>query len=69
MQIIYLLIPLSIMFCIVAVWAIRYAIRTNQFDDLDNAAQKIILEDKQLRREQLLQTTKPTSKLTKQDNP
>ncbi len=48
----YFLIPISLVFAAVAVWAIRYAIRTNQFDDLDNAKEQIILDDRQARRTQ-----------------
>lgn len=53
MQSIYFLIPLSLLFLAAAVWAIRYAVRSGQFDDLDNAAEQVVLEDKQMRREQL----------------
>lgn len=52
MQSIYLLIPLSLMLSAVAIWAIVYAVRSNQFDDLDNAPEQIILDDRQERREQ-----------------
>lgn len=47
---IYLLIPLSLMLIVVAVWAIVYAVKSNQFDDLDNAPDQIILDDRQARR-------------------
>jgi cbb3-type cytochrome oxidase maturation protein len=50
MQIIYLLVPLSLIFLLGSIWAIRYAIRSNQFDDLDRAAQRIILDDREARR-------------------
>ena len=49
----YLLIPLSLMLFVVAIWAIRYAVKSNQFEDLDNASQRIILEDRQDRRQTL----------------
>lgn len=52
MQSIYLLIPLSLMLSAVAIWAIVYAVKSNQFDDLDNAPEQIILDDRQERREQ-----------------
>lgn len=48
---IYLLIPLSLMLSAVAIWAIIYAVKSNQFDDLDNAPEQIILDDRQERRE------------------
>ena len=52
---IFLLIPLSLMLFVVAIWAVRYAVRSNQFEDLDNASQRIILDDRQERR-QIIQT-------------
>lgn len=50
---IFLLIPLSLMLFVVAIWAVRYAVRSNQFEDLDNASQRIILDDRQERRQVL----------------
>lgn len=50
MQIIYLLVPLSMIFLLGSIWAIRYAVRSHQFDDLDNAAQRIILDDREAQR-------------------
>ena len=47
----YLLIPLSLMLSAVAVWAIYYAVKSNQFDDFDNASEQIILDDRQERRQ------------------
>lgn len=56
----YLLIPLSLMLFVVGIWAIRYAVRSNQFEDLDNASQRIILDDRQERRQNLTQATQRT---------
>lgn len=53
---IYLLIPLSLMLFAVAIWAIVYAVKSNQFEDLDNAPDQIILDDRQARRETPSQT-------------
>ena len=47
----FLLIPLSLMLFVVAIWAVRYAVKSNQFEDLDNASQRIILDDRQERRQ------------------
>ena len=47
---IYLLIPLSLMLFVVAIWAIYYAVKSNQLEDLDNAPEQIILDDRQARR-------------------
>lgn len=48
---IYLLIPLSLMLFVVAIWAIAYAVKSNQFEDLDNAPDQVILDDRQARRQ------------------
>ncbi len=48
---IFLLIPLSLMLFVVAIWAVRFAVSSNQFEDLDNASQRIILDDRQERRQ------------------
>ncbi|MGX8220120.1 cbb3-type cytochrome oxidase assembly protein CcoS [Psychrobacter celer] len=57
---IFLLIPLSLMLFVVAIWAVRYAVKSNQFEDLDNASQRIILDDRQERR-QTMQTHERTT--------
>lgn len=59
---IFLLIPLSLMLFVIAIWAIRYAVKSNQFEDLDNAAQRIILEDRQERRQVIRGSTEASSK-------
>ena len=59
---IFLLIPLSLMLFVIAIWAIRYAVKSNQFEDLDNAAQRIILEDRQERRQVIRGSTEAGSK-------
>nr|WP_313974031.1 cbb3-type cytochrome oxidase assembly protein CcoS [uncultured Psychrobacter sp.] len=59
---IFLLIPLSLMLFVVAIWAIRYAVRSNQFEDLDNASQRIILDDRQERR-QTIQAHEPSENI------
>ncbi|MDO4442006.1 MAG: cbb3-type cytochrome oxidase assembly protein CcoS [Moraxella sp.] len=53
---IYLLIPLSLILFVVAIWAIWYAVKSNQFEDLDNAPEQIILDDRQERRKTLTKT-------------
>lgn len=57
----FLLIPLSLMLFVVAIWAVRYAIKSNQFEDLDNASQRIILEDRQERRQVLQRQSNDSS--------
>ncbi len=71
---IFLLIPLSLMLFVVAIWAVRYAVKSNQFEDLDNASQRIILDDRQERRQTMQahessSPTPPTDRTSVHDNP
>lgn len=50
MQSMYFLIPLSLVLFVVGIFAIYYAIKSHQFDDMDNEGQRIILDDRQERR-------------------
>ena len=62
MQSMYFLIPISLMLFVLGIFAIYYAIKSRQFDDLDNESQRVILDDRQFRREQLGQNpAKPSS--------
>ena len=47
MEIIYLLIPLSLLLVGVALWAFFWAVKTGQFDDLDAPALDILDDDLQ----------------------
>ena len=52
MEILYLLIPLSIVLLGVIVWVFMWAIGSGQFDDLEGPAHRILLdEDKPIRPE------------------
>ncbi|WP_353411102.1 cbb3-type cytochrome oxidase assembly protein CcoS [Arenicella sp. 4NH20-0111] len=42
MEIIYLMIPLSLLLLVVAIWAFFWATRSGQFDDLDSPALSIL---------------------------
>ena len=42
MEILFLLIPLSLVLLAVAIWAFFWAVRNNQFDDLDSPAMDIL---------------------------
>lgn len=64
---IYLLIPLSLMLFVVAIWAIVYAVKSNQFEDLDNAPDQIILDDRQARRG-VLQSSNNSAVTTHKEN-
>lgn len=64
MQSMYFLIPISLVLFVLGIFAIYYAVKSRQFDDLDNESQRVILDDRQFRREQLGQnpiTAKPTT--------
>ena len=64
MQSIYFLIPISLVLFVCAIFAIYYAIKSRQ---LDNESQRIILDDRQFRREQL-QKNDETSNPSKDNN-
>lgn len=63
MEVIYLLVPLSLVFLVVAVWIFFWAVRTAQFDDLDGPAHRLILDDREDRaRQQVEPDGKPDDK-------
>jgi cbb3-type cytochrome oxidase maturation protein len=41
----YVLIPLALVLLCLAVWALVWAIRSGQFDDLDSQAWSVVLDD------------------------
>jgi cbb3-type cytochrome oxidase maturation protein len=43
----YVLIPLALMLLAVAVWALVWAIRSGQFDDLESHGWSVVLDDDQ----------------------
>jgi cbb3-type cytochrome oxidase maturation protein len=45
MTILYLLIPISIVFVAFGIWALIWAIRNGQYDDLDGPAYRILMDD------------------------
>lgn len=45
MNILYLLIPLGLVMLAIAVWALFWAVRSRQFDDLDSPGMQILLDD------------------------
>ena len=47
MNMLYVLIPLAIMLLGIAVWALLWAIRTGQFDDLESHGWSVVLDDDQ----------------------
>lgn len=47
MNVLYVLIPIALALLAVAVWALFWAIRNNQFDDLDSQGWSVVLDDDQ----------------------
>lgn len=68
MQSMYFLIPISLVLFIFAIFAIYYAIKSRQFDDLDNEGQRVVLDDRQFRREQLKEEKPSSERQANQDN-
>ena len=59
MKIIYLLIPLSLLLLSLAVWAFFWAVRNDQFDDLDTPALDV-LDDEEDRRARQVERKEPS---------
>ena len=47
MNMLYVLIPLAVVLLAFAVWALVWAIRTGQFDDLESHGWSVVLDDDQ----------------------
>ena len=47
MNMLYVLIPLAVMLLGVAVWALLWAIKNGQFDDLESQGWSVVLDDDQ----------------------
>ena len=47
MSILYVLIPLAVVMLALAVWALIWAIRNGQFDDLETHGWSVVLDDDQ----------------------
>ena len=45
MDIIFLLIPLALVLVVVIVWVFMWAVRSDQFDDLEGPAYRILMDD------------------------
>lgn len=45
MEIIYILIPVSLVLLGVALWGFFWAVRSGQFDDLDSPAYRVLMEE------------------------
>ena len=47
MSILYVLIPLAVVLLAIAVWALLWAIKNGQFDDLETHGWSVVLDDDQ----------------------
>lgn len=47
MSMLYVLIPLALVLLVAAAWALIWAIRTGQFDDLESHGWSVVLDDDQ----------------------
>jgi len=45
MEILYLLVPLAVIFAGVIIWAFLWSIRSGQFDDLEGPAHRILMDE------------------------
>ena len=45
MEVVYLLIPLALVLVVVIVWVFMWAVRSDQFDDLEGPAHRILMDD------------------------
>lgn len=45
MEVLYLLVPLAVVLAGVIVWAFFWAVRSNQFEDLEGPAHRILMDE------------------------
>lgn len=50
MEIIYYLIPVSLVFLVGGIWLFFWSVKTNQFEDLEGPAHRILQDDREERR-------------------
>lgn len=50
MEVIYFLIPVSLIFLGVGIWLFFWAVKHEQFEDMEGPAHRILMEDRQERR-------------------
>jgi cbb3-type cytochrome oxidase maturation protein len=53
MSALYLVVPLALLFAMLAIWAFVWSARSGQFDDLDGPAERILHDDDGVRRHPL----------------
>jgi cbb3-type cytochrome oxidase maturation protein len=50
MEVIYFLVPLGLMFLGIAIWSFFWAVKHDQFDDMDSPSHRILQDDREERR-------------------
>lgn len=45
MEVLYILIPLAVVLVGLIIWALLWAIRSGQYDDLEGPAQRLLMDD------------------------
>ncbi|HVK98429.1 MAG TPA: cbb3-type cytochrome oxidase assembly protein CcoS [Dongiaceae bacterium] len=60
MDTIYLLIPLALVLLVVSVWAFFWAVKHDQFEDLDREANRILFDEDLARPKKPAPPTEPT---------
>jgi cbb3-type cytochrome oxidase maturation protein len=52
MEVIYFLVPISLLILGVGIWFFLWAVKHDQFDDMDSPAHRILMDDREARRKQ-----------------
>ena len=45
MEVVFVLVPISLLIVVIALWAFVWSVRGDQYDDLDKEAHRILFED------------------------
>ena len=61
MEVIYLLIPVSLGFVALIIWALIWAVQTGQFDDLEGPAHRILMDDEGIEQKNRAERVRPKS--------
>ena len=62
MDTIFLLIPLALVLVVVIVWVFMWAVRSDQFDDLEGPAHRILMDEDEPKIERKNETEESTEK-------
>ena len=67
MEVIYLLIPIAIIFVIIAIYLFSWAVKSDQFDDLEKQGMSVLFDD-EVDSKPTTQTHSPQTNQTQADN-